>query len=83
MNPPREGLIRHLPPIVDLLQSVDPISGPSRIDRELWLRALFASSSGYRVEFLTSNRGSDDYIDQHGCLPWAAQVRIRCASPIS
>ena len=27
------------------------------------------SSSGYRVDFLTSNRGSDDYIDQHARMP--------------
>ncbi|NTJ11774.1 nucleotidyltransferase family protein [Rhizobium lusitanum] len=58
-----------LPPIVDLLQGVDPsfralphVSGSPRSN-------AFRNSSGYRVEFLTTNRGSEDYADEPAEMP--------------
>lgn len=58
-----------LPPILELLQGVDPtfravphISGSSRSN-------AFRNQSGYRVEFLTTNRGSEDYGDQPAKMP--------------
>ncbi len=58
-----------IPPIVDLLQSVDPsfralphVSGSP-------LSNAFRNSSGYRVEFLTTNRGGEDYSDQPAKMP--------------
>lgn len=58
-----------LPPIVDLLQSVDPTFRPVPHRSGAAASSAFVSSSGYRVEFLTSNRGSDDYIDQPAKMP--------------
>lgn len=58
-----------IPPIVDLLQGVDPsfralphISGSPRSN-------AFRNSSGYRVEFLTTNRGAEEYSDQPAQMP--------------
>lgn len=58
-----------LPPILDLLQLVDPtfralphLSGSPRSN-------AFRNASGYRVEFLTTNRGSDDYADEPAPMP--------------
>lgn len=58
-----------LPPIVELLQSVDPTFRPVPHRSGAPASTAFVSSSGYRVEFLTSNRGSDDYIDQPAKMP--------------
>ncbi|MBD9595935.1 hypothetical protein IB270_24085 [Ensifer sp. ENS05] len=58
-----------LPPIVDLLQSVDPTFRPVPHRSGAAASSAFASGSGYRVEFLTSNRGSDDYVDQPAKMP--------------
>ncbi|TCB60153.1 hypothetical protein E0J20_09170 [Rhizobium leguminosarum bv. viciae] len=58
-----------MPPIVDLLQGVDPtfralphVSGSPRSN-------AFRNSSGYRVEFLTTNRGSEEYADEPAPMP--------------
>jgi hypothetical protein len=58
-----------IPPIVALLQSIDPsfravphVSGSPRSN-------AFRNSTGYRVEFLTTNRGSEDYADQPAQMP--------------
>lgn len=58
-----------LPPILELLQGLDPtfraiphISGSPRSN-------AFRNQSGYRVEFLTTNRGSDDYGDEPAKMP--------------
>ena len=58
-----------LPPILDLLKEVDEsfralphISGSPRSN-------AFRNQSGYRVEFLTTNRGSDEYADEPAQMP--------------
>lgn len=58
-----------LPPILDLLKEVDPtfraiphISGSPRSH-------AFRNSDGYRVEFLTTNRGSEDYSGEPASMP--------------
>lgn len=59
-----------LPPIVELLQGVDPSFRPVPIDQDLLLRPRSKTpGGGYRVEFLTSYRGSDDNIDQPAKMP--------------
>lgn len=52
-----------LPPIVDLLRSVDPTFRPVPHRSGVAASSTFVSGSGYRGEFLTSNRGIDDYLD--------------------
>lgn len=58
-----------LPPILNLLQKVDPTfrAVPHRSGSAA--SSTFQNSTGYRVEFLTSNRGSDDFIDQPARMP--------------
>jgi hypothetical protein len=58
-----------MPPVVELLQGIDPsfralphISGSPRSN-------AFRNDSGYRVEFLTTNRGSEEYADQPANMP--------------
>ncbi|MDK1376454.1 GSU2403 family nucleotidyltransferase fold protein [Sinorhizobium sp. 6-70] len=58
-----------LPPVIDILKSVDATfraiphrSDPHRITQ-------FENAARYRVEFLTPNRGSDDYADQASPMP--------------
>jgi hypothetical protein len=58
-----------LPPILDLLQGVDPtfravphISGSRRSH-------AFRNAQGYRVEFLTTNRGAEEYADEPASMP--------------
>lgn len=58
-----------MPPIVDLLKGIDPsfralphISGSPRSN-------AFRNNTGYRVEFLTTNRGSEEYADQPASMP--------------
>lgn len=58
-----------LPPIMEVLQGVDPSfravphrSDPARVTQ-------FKNSAGYKVEFLTPNRGSDDYADHASAMP--------------
>jgi hypothetical protein len=58
-----------IPPIVDLLQGIYPSFRPlphvSGSPRSNALR----NSSGYRVEFLTMNRGSEEYADEPAQMP--------------
>lgn len=58
-----------VPPIVELLQGVDLSfrAVPHRSGSAA--SSAFQNADGYRVEFLTSNRGSDDYIDQPAKMP--------------
>ncbi|MFN7088966.1 MAG: GSU2403 family nucleotidyltransferase fold protein [Allorhizobium sp.] len=58
-----------LPPIVELLQGVDPSFRPVPHRSGSAASTAFQNAGGYRVEFLTSNRGSDDYIDQPAKMP--------------
>lgn len=58
-----------LPPIVELLQGIDPTFRPAPHRSGSSASSAFQNSTGYRVEFLTSNRGSDDYIDQPSKMP--------------
>lgn len=58
-----------LPSITDTLQSLDPtfrpvphISGSPRSH-------AFRNAAGYRVEFLTTNRGSEEYADEPAKMP--------------
>lgn len=58
-----------LPSITDLLHDVDPtfralphVSGSPRSH-------AFRNNDGYKVEFLTTNRGSDDYADEPAKMP--------------
>lgn len=58
-----------LPPILDVLKQVDPTfraiphrSDPTRVTQ-------FESASRYKVEFLTPNRGSDEYADHASPMP--------------
>ncbi|OHV81964.1 GSU2403 family nucleotidyltransferase fold protein [Ensifer sp. LCM 4579] len=58
-----------LPPILELLQSVDPTFRPVPHRSGAAASSAFVNGSGYRVEFLTTNRGSDDYLDQPAKMP--------------
>jgi hypothetical protein len=58
-----------LPPIVNLLQSIDPTFRPVPHRSGAAASSAFVSGSGYRVEFLTLNRGSDDYVDHPAKMP--------------
>ncbi len=58
-----------LPPILELLQGVDPTFRPVPHRSGSAASSAFQTSGGYRVEFLTSNRGSDDYIEQPSRMP--------------
>lgn len=58
-----------LPPIMEILQGVDPTfravphrSDPARVTQ-------FENSARYKVEFLTTNRGSDDFADHASQMP--------------
>ncbi|PZM17239.1 GSU2403 family nucleotidyltransferase fold protein [Rhizobium tubonense] len=58
-----------LPPIVELLKSVDETFRPVPHRSGAAASSAFVNRNGYRVEFLTSNRGSDDHIDQPAIMP--------------
>jgi hypothetical protein len=58
-----------LPPIVELLRSVDATFRPVPHRSGSATSSAFQNDGGYRVEFLTSNRGSDDYVDQPAQMP--------------
>jgi hypothetical protein len=58
-----------LPPILELLQGVDPSFRPVPHRSGSAASSAFQNADGYRVEFLTSSRGSDDYIDQPSKMP--------------
>jgi hypothetical protein len=58
-----------LPPVLDLLQTIDTTfrAVPHQADRARV--TAFANASGYRVEFLTGNRGSDDFTGKPSPMP--------------
>ncbi|NRP74868.1 hypothetical protein ILFOPFJJ_05791 [Ensifer psoraleae] len=57
-----------LPPILELLQSADPtFRAVPTLDRAE--TTAFANGEGYRVEFLTTNRGKDEYLDKPADMP--------------
>ena len=58
-----------LPPILNLLQAIDKTFRPVPHRSGSAASSAFQNSTGYRVEFLTGNRGSDDYIDQPSKMP--------------
>jgi hypothetical protein len=58
-----------LPPILDLLQGIDPSFRAVPHRSGAAASSAFQTRSGYRVEFLTPNRGTDDYLDQPAEMP--------------
>ena len=58
-----------LPPILDLLRSVDPTFRPLPHPSGSLQSTRFSNSAGYLVEFLTPNRGSDDYSGKPTPMP--------------
>jgi len=58
-----------LPPILELLQTVDPTFRAVPHQRDKARVVAFVNASDYRVEFLTGNRGSDDYIGKPSPMP--------------
>jgi hypothetical protein len=58
-----------IPPVLDLLKSVDPSfrAIPHQADRARV--TAFQNGAGYRVEFLTGNRGSDDHSGKPSDMP--------------
>ncbi|MDQ0323041.1 hypothetical protein QO002_005247 [Pararhizobium capsulatum DSM 1112] len=58
-----------LPPILEVLQSVDPTfrAVPHQADKARVV--AFVNKANYRVEFLTGNRGSDDHIGKPSPMP--------------
>ncbi|OAP37017.1 GSU2403 family nucleotidyltransferase fold protein [Sinorhizobium americanum] len=62
------GVMDSLPPILELLQSIDPTfrAVPSLAGAET---TAFINGEGYRVEFLTANRGKDEYLDKPAEMP--------------
>jgi len=60
---------RCLPPIVELLKGVDASFRPVPHRSGAAASSAFQNSTGYGVEFLTSNCGSADYIDQPANMP--------------
>jgi len=58
-----------LPPIMEILQSVDPTfrAVPHRSDPARMTQ--FENSARYKVEFLTPNRGSDEHADHASSMP--------------
>jgi hypothetical protein len=58
-----------MPPVLALLQTIDATfrAVPHQADRARV--TAFANASGYRVEFLTGNRGSDDFTGKPSPMP--------------
>ncbi|MDF3212617.1 hypothetical protein EN962_33180 [Mesorhizobium sp. M7A.F.Ca.CA.001.09.2.1] len=58
-----------LPPIMNVLRDIDPSFReiPHRTDANRTTQ--FENASRYKVEFLTPNRGSDDYADHASAMP--------------
>lgn len=63
------GVQDTLPPILDILQSVDPEfrAVPHQADKAKVV--AFVNARGYRVEFLTGNRGSEEYTGKPSPMP--------------
>ncbi|MBD9375696.1 hypothetical protein IB238_24135 [Rhizobium sp. ARZ01] len=62
------GVMDSLPPILDLLQTMDPTfrAVPNLAGADT---TAFVNKEGYRVEFLTTNRGKDEYLDKPADMP--------------
>lgn len=58
-----------LPSIVELLRDIDASFRPVPHKSGSAASSAFQNADGYRVEFFTSNRGSDDYIDKPAKMP--------------
>lgn len=58
-----------LPPVIELLQTVDPTFRPIPHRSGPTASSAFQTASGYRVEFLTSHRGSDEHSDRPARMP--------------
>lgn len=58
-----------IPSILDVLRGVDPSfrAVPHRADG--WFTSQYINATSYLVEFLTPNRGSDDYADRPARMP--------------
>ncbi|TVZ73929.1 hypothetical protein BCL32_2220 [Rhizobium mongolense USDA 1844] len=63
------GVQDSLPPVLEILQSVDPAfrAVPHQADKAKMV--AFQNAKGYRVEFLTGNRGSDEYTGKPSPMP--------------
>ncbi|CDM61721.1 hypothetical protein LPU83_pLPU83d_0350 (plasmid) [Rhizobium favelukesii] len=63
------GVEDSLPPVLEVLQSVDPEfrAVPHQADKAKVV--AFQNAKGYRVEFLTGNRGSDEYTGKPSPMP--------------
>ncbi|MBZ7927327.1 hypothetical protein LAC81_35905 (plasmid) [Ensifer adhaerens] len=63
------GVQDSLPPVLNILQSVDPNfrAVPHQADKAKVV--AFQNARGYRVEFLTGNRGSDEYTGKPSPMP--------------
>lgn len=58
-----------LPPILELLRTVDPDFRAIPHQADQARVSAFINRRGYRVEFLTGNRGSDDYTGKPSPMP--------------
>jgi hypothetical protein len=58
-----------IPPILDILKSVDPTFAPVPRLGDRAGASSFKTSSGLRVEFLTPNRGSDEFAGKPTRMP--------------
>ncbi|PDS41428.1 hypothetical protein CO662_23445 [Rhizobium anhuiense] len=63
------GVEDSLPPVLEVLQSVDPEFRPVPHHADKAKVAAFQNAKGYRVEFLTGNRGSDEYTGKPSPMP--------------
>lgn len=63
------GVEDSLPPVLEVLQAVDPDfrAVPHQADKAKVV--AFQNAKGYRVEFLTGNRGSDEYSEKPSPMP--------------
>ena len=58
-----------MPDIEDILKKVDPTFAPSFSADETKLFSGFANAAGFKVEFLTPNRGDEDYSSRLTKMP--------------
>lgn len=63
------GVEDSLPPVLEVLQSVDPEFRPVPHPADKAKVVAFQNAKGYRVEFLTGNRGSDEYTGKPSPMP--------------
>jgi hypothetical protein len=58
-----------LPPVIDILKGVDPTFRPVPHRSDPGRVTQFENATRYKVEFLTPNRGSDEYADHASPMP--------------